>query len=83
MGNPYEVIVSLPAQRDVLEIIEYYESVRIGLGDEFLLSFDETLNFLSTHPNIYEKVYDQEEKEFQQIKKHNPIGFKATQENEI
>ncbi len=59
MGNPYEVIISLPAQKDVLEIIQYYETVRLGLGDEFLLSFDETLNFLSTHPNIYAKVYNE------------------------
>ena len=58
MGNPYEVIISLPAQKDVLEIIKYYETVRVGLSDEFLLSFDETLNFLSTNPNMYEKVYN-------------------------
>jgi len=59
MGNPYEVIISLPAQKDVWEIIKYYETVRVGLGDEFLLSFDEALNFLSSHPNIYENVYNE------------------------
>ena len=57
MANLYEVILSLSAQKDIIEIIKYYDEIKAGLSDEFLINFEATLEFLNTHPYIYKKVY--------------------------
>ena len=37
----YKVIVSLPAQFEIEEIVDWYNTQKDGLGEEFLLSFYE------------------------------------------
>lgn len=53
----YKVIVSLPAQLEIEEIIDWYNIQKDRSGEDFLLSFQEVLDLLTRHPFIYAKVY--------------------------
>jgi hypothetical protein len=58
-------------------LIAKYEFKELEIAKAKLLSqklgFKTTLN----SPMTLTAIYNQDEKEFQQIKRHNPIGFKA------
>lgn len=49
----YSIIISPSAETDIREIQEYYDSLVLGLGEKFIIKFDETLRMLQTHPKIY------------------------------
>jgi toxin ParE1/3/4 len=44
---------------DLLDAQEYYEERRPGLGYEFLLSVEASLNYISRHPLHFQKVFSQ------------------------
>jgi hypothetical protein len=49
----YSVIISPPAEVELRQIQECYDNLVFGLGQEFILKFEETLKFLETHPYLY------------------------------
>lgn len=51
----YEVIFKEEANYDVLEAHNWYESRRIGLGDDFLNELEEFVKVLETDPQIYQE----------------------------
>ena len=55
----YSVFFKEEADNDVFDAQEWYESCRIGLGDEFLEEIEEYVKILEQDPHIY------------QLRKHN------------
>ena len=44
---------------DLEESIDWYEKQRTGLGLEFSMRFEEALQFLTEHPTMYAKIYNE------------------------
>ena len=57
LGLNYRLLLSQEAESDIQEAVEWYENQRGGLGFEFALAFEESLQFLETNPKIYAAVY--------------------------
>ena len=52
----FEVNLDISAEQDIDEIFKWYEKQREGLGFEFLLSFDDSLDLLAKNPFAYFNV---------------------------
>ena len=52
----FEVNLDISAEQDIDEIFKWYEKQREGLGFEFLLSFDDSLDLLAKNPIAYFNV---------------------------
>ena len=52
----YSLILDNDALTDVDEAAAWYESQRDGLRVDFLLKFDEAIEFLQSHPKIFSLV---------------------------
>ncbi len=50
----YQLVFRQKASAHLVEIHEYYENQKQGLGDEFFLSVDATLNALKRNPLIFQ-----------------------------
>jgi plasmid stabilization system protein ParE len=55
----YEVILDPTAEIDLDEIFKYYEGLREGLGFEFMLSFDSSMNSIANNPKAYFNINNQ------------------------
>lgn len=53
----YSLIVSLGAQKDILESIEWYNNEKANLGFEFYESLMEKINSLAERPLLYTKRF--------------------------
>lgn len=53
----YELIIRPEARTDLLDIFQWYQEQRSGLGFDFKLCVDEVFSKLQKHPSIYKKVY--------------------------
>ncbi len=51
----YEIIVRSNAERHISLAYKWYEEQVKGLGDEFLLSIDASLNLISRTPFLFQK----------------------------
>lgn len=51
------IIVSPPAEMDIDEAMEWYESQKEDLSIDFLLRFTEVIHLLSEHPELGVQVY--------------------------
>ncbi len=51
-------IIALEAARDVDEAYAWYESRRVGLGEDFLGCVDACIEAICRMPEIHEKVYE-------------------------
>ncbi len=50
----YILLLSDEAKKDVLEIADWYESARIGLGDAFILSLEASFAQITRNPKIFQ-----------------------------
>ncbi len=55
----YNLLFSSEAEMDLQESIDWYEEQRSGLGFEFSMRFEEALQFLTNHPGMYAKIYNE------------------------
>ena len=55
----YDIIISPPAEIDLIDIQDYYDDLVFGLGERFLLKFQEVLSLLERHPQIYPIIEDE------------------------
>ena len=53
----YALTLRKEAELDLNEQFEYYEGIRKGLGYDFLLCVEESLDKVSRNPLIYKEVY--------------------------
>lgn len=53
----YKILISVEAEIDIFEAVDWYEKHRKGLGQEFSMRFEEILYFLETNPKLYPIVY--------------------------
>ena len=54
---PYQSGIRAAAEADIQEAYEYYEQCREGLGADFLLCIEESLNKITNNPGHYPVVY--------------------------
>jgi len=50
----YVLLLTNEAKQDILEIANWYESKRSGLGDEFMLSLEATFAHVSRNPKLFQ-----------------------------
>jgi plasmid stabilization system protein ParE len=55
--NEYSYIIRPEAEGDLEEAHDWYERKRAGLGDEFLLSFEEALHRVLRNPMMHAPIY--------------------------
>jgi len=53
----YELIVRSVAEKDITDIVLWYEKKLKGLGNRFITSLDATFQSIQRNPEIYPKVY--------------------------
>jgi plasmid stabilization system protein ParE len=53
----YTLIIKAEAERDLAEAVEYYDSQRPGLGDEFLNRMRDTFKLLTENPFLATRSY--------------------------
>jgi plasmid stabilization system protein ParE len=55
---PAKLVVAPEAERDIAEAYAWYESRRIGLGEEFLSSVDACIQGIRRRPEMYPLVHE-------------------------
>ena len=55
--NLKQVIIRPEAELDIKDAYEWYEAQRKGLGENFLLCFEEGLSRVSRNPDAYSVIY--------------------------
>lgn len=53
----YELILDTQAEDDIADAALWYEEQRTGLGEQFVLRFEEALDLLAENPHIFAQVY--------------------------
>ena len=53
----YSLTIRKEAELDLNSQFEYYEGIREGLGHDFLLCVEESLDKITRNPHIYKQVY--------------------------
>lgn len=53
----YKLTLRKEAEFDIEEQFEFFEEKRVGLGHDFLLCVEESLDKLQKNPLIYRKIY--------------------------
>ena len=53
----FNVVILEEAEIDIDEAIIWYESAQIDLGNEFFLSIDESITFISSNPQCSQIIY--------------------------
>ena len=53
----YRLIVKPPAEVDIIEAAQWYESKKIGLGEQFIKAVDDKLLLIEDNPNLYQVRY--------------------------
>ena len=52
-----KVIISSIAEQELTKAFNWYETCASGLGSDFLLSVDASINFIARHPEHYQIIY--------------------------
>lgn len=52
----YKLIIKPPAEMDVIEAVEWYEGQSQGLGEKFLLAYEEVESWLNRNPYMFAKI---------------------------
>ena len=53
----YSLTIRREAELDLNAQFDYYEDIREGLGHDFLLCVEQSLNKIERNPQIYKEVY--------------------------
>jgi toxin ParE1/3/4 len=53
----YQLFIKPLAEKDVIEIYAWYEEQNHGLGDEFLVEFESTMELVKSNPYQYQLRY--------------------------
>ena len=53
----YELVLRSIAEKDISDIVYWYEKKIPGLGNRFITSLDATFHSIKRNPQIYPKVY--------------------------
>ncbi len=53
----YQLIIRKKAENQITEAFNWYESKRVGLGDDFLLCIEASLTILNRNPYIFQVRY--------------------------
>lgn len=53
----YELIIRSVAEKDIADIVTWYEKQFQGLGNRFIISLDATLQSIQRNPKIYPQIY--------------------------
>lgn len=53
----YKIKISNEAEIDIIEALIYYEERKLGLGERFLKTLDESLILISNNPVLFIKKY--------------------------
>lgn len=53
----YHIVIKPEAEADAEDAALWYENQRVGLGHEFLLAVDSTIQFVSRHPEQFQIRY--------------------------
>ena len=53
----YRLIVKPPAELDINEAAQWYDSKRAGLGEQFIHAVEEKLLLIEDNPNLYQVRY--------------------------
>ena len=54
-----ELVVAPEAELDIAEAYVWYESRRVGLGEEFLSAVDASIERIRCQPAIYARVHEE------------------------
>ena len=54
----YKIVIRPEAEVDLADAFSWYESSRIGLGNDFLLQIDAGINFILRNPDAHPIVYN-------------------------
>jgi len=54
-----ELVVAPEAELDLIEAYVWYESRRVGLGEEFLSAVDASMESIRRQPAIYARVHEE------------------------
>ena len=78
----YTIEFRTEARQDILEAVAWYEKVRKGLGNEFLVAIENELHFIEENPYYHKEKYKGIRKA---ITKRFPyiIYFKIESENQV
>lgn len=77
----YELLVRPEAESDISEAYDWYENQRTGLGSEFVLCTEATLESIQRNPNLYPIVHKNIHRA---LIRRFPFGiFYIVEENEI
>ena len=58
----YSIIFGSKVEDDLTETFDYYEQQLEGLGNDFLLSAEATLNLIARNPLHFQKIYQNKRK---------------------
>ena len=50
------VVVKPLAEQDATAAYDYYESLTVGLGSQFLVELDRVLALIAEHPEMYQEI---------------------------
>jgi toxin ParE1/3/4 len=53
----YELIILSVAEKDITDIVLWYEKKISGLGNRFIISLDATFQSIERNPKVYPKVH--------------------------
>lgn len=53
----HELLVRPDAESDISEAYQWYESQKIGLGSDFLMCIEATIDAIERNPKLYPKVH--------------------------
>ena len=53
----YVVLIEKDAEKDLDEIIAWYEKEQAGLGNSFIKYFESAIRIIANNPNIFQAVY--------------------------
>lgn len=53
----YQILIEKDAEKDIDDIIAWYEKEQAGLGVSFIKHFEEAINIIAHNPTIFQIVY--------------------------
>ena len=59
---PYKIIIREEAHVDAQEAFDYYEKIRVGMSEEFLIELIKRYDMLAIQPGNYSFINEQKDK---------------------
>ena len=59
---PYKIIIREEAHVDTQEAFDYYEKIRVGMSEEFLIELIKRYDMLAIQPGNYSFINEQKDK---------------------